>query len=96
MNVIDDAKLQAALTGVTDNALRGLVEQVLPVITALVDRTVKTVVDTSEQIVGDALADLTAERQQTMYDLHALLDRLDGVTIKLYVPASTVPGKDTK
>ena len=87
MNVIDDQKLQSALTGVTDSVVKGLVTQVLPVITALVDSTVKKLCDELETVVGDALADLTAEREETVGDLHGLLDRLDGLTIQLHIPA---------
>lgn len=87
MNVVDDQKLQLALTGVTDSALRGVTSQVLPVLTALVDRSVATLCSELETVVGSALADLTAERTETVGDLHQLLDRLNGTTLTLNIPS---------
>lgn len=79
LNVVDDVKLQAALSGVVDGALRGLVSQVLPVVTSLVDATVNRL----QESLGEVMADLTAERQETVNDLHGLLDRLNGASVSL-------------
>lgn len=86
MNVIDDQKLQSALTGVTDSAVRGLTTQVLPVLGALVDSAVEKLSRELELVVGDTLADLTAERTETVNDLHDLLTRLNGAAVHLTIP----------
>lgn len=86
MNVIDDVKLQGALTGVTDSVLRGVTTQILPVLVALVDSSVEKLSRELELVVGDTLADLTAERTETVNDIHQLLDRLSGATITLNIP----------
>lgn len=86
MNVIDDAKLQAALTGVTDSVVRGVTTQILPVLAALVDSTTEKLSRELELVVGDALAALTAERTETVNDVHEILDRLSGATVTLSIP----------
>ena len=90
MNVIDDQKLQTALSGVTDRVLKGLTEQILPVITTLVDSSIEKLSRELETVVGDALADLTAEREETIGDFHGLLTRLDGMTLQLHIPAQKI------
>jgi len=87
MNVIDDAKLQAAAQGVTDHALQGVTTQILPVLTSLVDATVSKLCLELETVVGDTLKDLTFERQETINDLHGLLDRLEGLSLTIHIPA---------
>jgi hypothetical protein len=80
VNVIDDQKLQSALTGVTDSVVKNLVTQVLPVIAALVDSAVAKLCDEAELVVGSAIAAFTAERAEAIMQLesavHGVLDRL--------------------
>lgn len=83
MNVIDDKQLQSALTGVTDAATQSLLTQVLPVVSALVDSAVTKLCTEVETTISEALADLTAERQEFILDVNTLLGRLDGMTITL-------------
>lgn len=79
INVVDDAKLQQALTGVTDAAVKGLATQVLPVVGALVDAAITRL----QASLGDALADVTVERQELVNDVHGILDRLNGTTVRV-------------
>lgn len=86
MNVLDDAKLQAALTGVTDSAAKALATQVLPVAAAFVQAAVERLCTEAETVIGASLADLTAERKEIVIDVHAILDRLDGITLTIHIP----------
>ena len=65
-----------------------------PGIEAFVDAQLAKLQTTLEQVVGDTLADLTAERTQAISQLgdvlHGVLDRLNGATLTLSVGATSV------
>lgn len=79
MNVIDDTKLQSALTGVSDELTKNVATQVLPVLGAFVDAAVTKLCAEAETVTGATLADLTAERTEALNQLdemvHGWLDR---------------------
>ena len=81
INVVDDTKLQAALSGVTDEAAKQLATQVLPVAAALIDAAVTKLCTELETVTGATLADITAERQELVNDIHGILDRISATPL---------------
>ena len=83
MNLIDFTKAENAALAITDAASREVVQEIIPVLQAAVTAIVNGAQDRIDASVGNALAAATAEREQIVNDVHALLDRINGTKLLL-------------
>lgn len=67
--------------------LEGFIAGELQKLQQTLQSVVITSVAAAQEALGETLSDLTAERTETISDLHNLLSRLDGMTISLHIPA---------
>lgn len=68
-------------------AAEAFVQKQLTSLQATAQAIVATACSELDTVLGATLADLTAERTEAISSLHAILDRLGGVTIQLHIPA---------